>query len=772
MKSLIVPIAVIVTLVVLFVIVDKREFNRHNDVQTVQSENTMVYRKPAVSVSRTKLAETNSVTKTKPVETKFISEAEPVAETKPAEIKPAAETKPAEIKLAAETKPEGRSVPVAVPVVTQEEAEKLNEFALFLSTVKKTVVEGEVLERSDLPDPRNLDYPNCRFTAHFMGNTITSGEPCPQEIALVVEGFENYRVLPNNNINTGDKVLCTIIPFEQLPEDYQSTQQADDLNLYLLTNYYVISIEKIASYSDNSFMPKSGIFFSSGNDEYISIFQKQINPTIPQDIKKSQLEFIKKDIQRMTDYLTEYDEATIKKINESFYEAWAKERKKDPEGYNRVLNKWQYVWRNVDSSFWCLPDDKYLLIPSSGPNVLTQNTLDCFIALKDACEANGVLFILSLVPDSFVISSRVINKDFRNIPDLQTAMFVKQLSSSGIETIYASQAIIDNYNRYPFAFYYPEDDHPSDTVQEIISDILSERLKEYNICCQQDSNLYSINTVPSKRNYPPRCDIGDNVEGDARLIKRILFQGQPVPKTKNAPIIVVGNSFIETPVGADSAQSDAFPSFLSYKTLSPVDWYRIGGYGPFSDILYQILLRPEFFFAGKKVFIMHVGTNHIKYINQNNLMLNIAEIDAERIVFNNKRLRASFQPTDQVLNDEPLKRAELWGKLADASMSVFSIEKEGENSLFSQKITGINAFDDIDNEKPILCVIPSTCARDSSCDLIINGVRKKVPCSNYIEHSRFFNLVFNLPPGTNEITVSAEGEKGTLFTIKDIQIWQ
>ena len=252
MKQLIVPIAIIIALIAFFVIIDRKEFRRHDDVQTVQSESPISNRKPMVSVPETKPEiEMNPVVETKPAEVKPVVN-QSVAEIKTAETNPAAETKadkPAETTPAvAET--EDKHAPAAVPVVTPEEAEKLNEFASFLSGVKTTVVEGEIIERSELPDPEQSDYPNCRFTVHFSGNTIKSGEPCPKEFSLIVEGFKDYHILPNNSVKAGDKVLCSIIPFEELPEDYQSTQQSDDLNLYLLENYYLIDYSIIDDYSE------------------------------------------------------------------------------------------------------------------------------------------------------------------------------------------------------------------------------------------------------------------------------------------------------------------------------------------------------------------------------------------------------------------------------------------------------------------------------------------------------------------------------------------
>ena len=50
MKHLIAPIVVIVALIAFFVIIDRKEFSRLEDVQTVQRESPASNRKPTVSV--------------------------------------------------------------------------------------------------------------------------------------------------------------------------------------------------------------------------------------------------------------------------------------------------------------------------------------------------------------------------------------------------------------------------------------------------------------------------------------------------------------------------------------------------------------------------------------------------------------------------------------------------------------------------------------------------------------------------------------------------
>jgi len=140
MKHLIIPIAIIVALIAFLVIIDRKEFSRHDDVQTIQSESPTLRRKPMAFVPETKPvievqpaveakpAEMKSVTRNKPVvETKPIAEVNPVTDPRPlTEVKLKIDTKPVETKPVAETEPaaetKSETKPAAVPILSPGEA--------------------------------------------------------------------------------------------------------------------------------------------------------------------------------------------------------------------------------------------------------------------------------------------------------------------------------------------------------------------------------------------------------------------------------------------------------------------------------------------------------------------------------------------------------------------------------------------------------------------------------------------------------------------------
>lgn len=749
MKQIIASIIIIVALIVFFIIIDRKEFSRHDDVQTVQSDSSMA------NINGLCSSETTPVIKAKPVvETKPIAEAKSVAE--PADTKPVVKE--------GEARRNGQAAPV--PVVTAEEAQRLNEFAIFLSTVITTVVEGEILERSELPDPQKSDYPNCRFTAHLKGNTIKSGDACPREIVLIIDGFENFNILSTNTLKKGDKVICSIIPIEELPEEEQATQQADDLELFHLNSYYVANIKTIKKYSDtNALQPSSGILFSEDNEKYISIFERHINPPIPDTIKNAQRSSILEDLRKMKDLLVGFDEKYIDEVNEHFADVWKKEKRKDANGYNRIK---KCVWRNIDNSFWALPEDYILL---KDPLLMSQNMLKCFQSLKKACEENGVQLIVSIVPNFYDISARVINKEFRDIPDLQTATYVKQLSEIGIEAIYASDTIIQNYNRFPFAFFFPSNYHPGDTTQDVLSDIIAERLLRYELDSYFNPSLFSESQCvsiygPDAYLFPHNCDIGNNKTGKPFMFRKILYDGKVIPNSKDSSVLVIGNSFIQVPV----SPPDSFPVLLSYKMCSPIHWVRRDGFGPFCEFLTELLFNPDSFLKNKRALIMHVGTDHITTISNNESMIDVSLIDREQLLFNNKSKIYSFVLPSNTTEDI-ISSVQLWGPLSNQKKAVFCIDQSGEIN-FHFNLNNERIDNSINNSKPIYCVVSHTCPSKTFCQLNVNGISKMMFYSNLSKRIHFFNHIWELPAGTKEITITVKGKINSIFAIKDIQIWQ
>ena len=479
-----------------------------------------------------------------------------------------------------------------------------------------TVLEGTLKELSAIPDPSKSDYPDCRFTALLEGNAIIDGVRCPRKIQLVIDGFKSYKLLETAKLKPDDKIRCTVIPFEKLPDEKKTVQQADDLNLFELQSYYVLKVEKVPRFSANPTIP-----FSDGAG-YVSVFERRINPPLPDDAIKMQRLAIKDSLAQINKILGPYnDETVLKKIKTDFAEAWEAEKSKDRPGFNRIRGvvngvETNLVWRNIDNSFWALPEHYQLIVPEY--RILTKQNLDALLAFQEFLNANGCQLIIGVVPDFYAISARVINSRFRNVPDFSSAWLIRQMLNNNLEAVYVSDRLLKEYKRYQFAFFYPDNAHPSDTAQDVMTDIFAERLRRYGFPKTLEKNRFSTDAFPhvyshrggsvkeKKYMFPSNCDIGSNQVGSSFLCRRVLYDGKEVFADPQSPILILGNSFIQTPMN----YPDSFPSLLSSKMHMGIAYNRVAAYGPITSIITRFFNHPERFITGKRVVIIMMGIEH------------------------------------------------------------------------------------------------------------------------------------------------------------------
>lgn len=631
-----------------------------------------------------------------------------------------------------------------------------------------TIVEGEITERSELPAPENTDYPNCRYTAHFVGNAILSGMPCNRELSLSIDGFENQIVLGTNSIKAGDKVRCAIVPTDSIPDELASIQEADDLSLFALDSYLVTTMRKISSYTDVATANGNNaqIYFKSDVFDFKSVFGR-INAPVSEEQRTAQRKRVEKDLSE-ANRMIEYLEANQDDIEQRFQKAWSLERDRDINGRNRVGN---LVWRHLDNSFWGLSYN-YTLIPKQ-PHSLPKDKVEAIVALKDFLESNGIQLIVSLVPDRFEIASRVINSEFADTPVYQLALYVRQLSEAGVECPYNAKHIIDNYNLYPFGYLYPLDGHPGSTVQHCIAEVIAERLSDCHFPKDLDKSLFSHVQVATydddnngkiRHQYPANCDIGNNIPGECYTSDEIRYDGKRVVRNTSSEILVIGNSYAYTP-GSPSKQH-SFPAFLSEQILHPVDDYMVSSQGPMTVIIQRFFEKPESFLLNKKVLVMQMAASHLH--EDNIIWNNISEMDKRKLMLNGKQLITTLSVqgngdwTSSIAND--LVRS-VWGKFA--GKTDYMCRDEEPCVLFNQSI------DDLDPSKPFVCVVQTVRSPLYDSPLLkCNGIEKSIPASHDSSALFWQDLYFSLPAGTNKLKLELQGKANTLVGFNKILIYQ
>ena len=608
-----------------------------------------------------------------------------------------------------------------------------------------TVVEGTLKEVSELPSPQKSDYPDCRFTALLEGNSIIDGVPCPQKVQLVIDGFRNYKLLKTKKLKPGNKIRCGMLPFEKLPDKDKSVQQADDLNLFELQSFYALEIEKIHVFSEVSPTPFADAM------EYVSVFERKINPPLSAEMKKMQQEAIGQALRKINSRLAPYTDERIARLNADFAKAWETEKAKDPPGFNRIAlpGNRKYVWRNVDNSFWALPEN-HVFIPRDDP--IAKDKLESLLALQEFLNANGCQFMIGIIPDFYAIAARVMNKQFREVPDFGSARLARELLNNGLETVYASDRLLNNYNRYQFAFFYPDNYHPSDTAQDILTDLFSELLMRYRfrptLAKKRFSTDLFINAYKDKYCFPQNCDIGSNQAGTPVFCRRVLYDGETISSAPQSPLLVLGNSFIQTPM----KNPYSFPTLLAMKTHMDISWFGVASSGPFTTIMNSLFANPEKLLKGKKVVILVLGEAHFhKAIRPNN----IKTMDRDMRLLSGK----SLQKTITVRGNVPEIPAHFRHL---TNVRCFSVPESRALPITDMPLP--------QDHKDVVLVIPVCAAAPCPAEFKINDTAFKMPeCGGQYLWNR---VIVPVPKAGERLKIELVGAPGATVAMGDIQVFQ
>ncbi len=348
MKSLIIPLIIISSLILFFAIIDRKEFNRNDDIQTVQGDNNVSKRKSAsISTAGTSLSrKANS---------------------------------------AVEAKPKNNIFPVAIPVVTPEEAEKINAEALEYakkermepfykfyqnSLVETICFEGTVRATSTVPDPEKNDYDDCLYALFVEINSLLSELPpdtkIASEVIVNVPIMKGKIILQDNKLLPGDKIWCRCADYDGMPQDIQEIQVSDDIQSYEHQQYFPFEIRKIAAFQ------KGG----KRNFAKREITVLPIQP-LPEDEKAVALrkERIQKEISRI--------ENEIKKHGGSF-ETWKEEYKSIADKYKQLSSEGYNGW--IHDSFYmaggeetAYSTNKYITSIKPYKEYLEKNNIDLII---------------------------------------------------------------------------------------------------------------------------------------------------------------------------------------------------------------------------------------------------------------------------------------------------------------------------------------------------------------------------------------------------------
>ena len=596
MKSIIANtlIATIVAIIVLFVIVDRKVFCHYDDVQTVQSESSATNRLPSVSVPEVEL-----VTKTTPVEIKLIAETRPITASMPANGSGEIEDR-----THAETKPmsETRPTPAAVPIVTQEEAQKMNESAIAYALAEKekrepffkfyqdskldsVCFQGTIRATSIAPDPEKNDYDNCLYALFLEIDSLLSNvspdTKIANEVIVNVPILKDKKILKDNLFFPGDRVYCLCADYDAMPQSIQEIQVSDDIQSYEHQQYYALRINQITS------------FISGGNSNFakreISILPIQ-SLAIDETAEKKRSARIQSEIEKIEKELVQHGGS---------FAAWKEE-------YKPVGEKYKHL---ADESYSCWINDAFF---AAGGNVdgneSTYNTKDyieSILPYKNYLKKKNIDLIVLRIPTRGDFAARVLaSEDFQENPAWVEHYY--ECLKNDIEIVDPMPEMWKHRFDLPLFYYFTSQDeyHPFEGTYWYASVALGDILKRYQY--KKDNLQFEMQRVKTQLNDSRFVYPSGNPKYTSNLeYNQVLLDGEVLENLKSnsgSPFVFLSNSYF----GKYLINDLALPIYSACQLQTIPDWYYQQNIG--TAMLYNLISSPELL-SNRRAVIM-IGCSH------------------------------------------------------------------------------------------------------------------------------------------------------------------
>lgn len=595
MKSVITVICLLIPLVIIFVIIDRKDFYSGDDVAIQQETITggksttattlkLVEMKHAETKpeAETNSAETKSVEETKPVETKPVTESKPVAETKSAEVKSIAvktiaETKPAKMKPVSG----GNLAPFAIPLATKEEAEKLNEEAAKYIKRKndKTILEGAIKEISLCPDPADIDYPDCNLSANVQINDINQTRVC-----LIIPCIRNSKKILPDNMQKDALIAFAIKEEESITEKEKSIQMVDDNLDFDLEYLYADHVEPISEYSKKSIYVKRNI-------EEIKYDTTLVLTDKDKEVRK---EYIDREIERLNKIICDYSLSDAKTFSESFSEYSKDISTKHP--YVEIICDDGAI-KIMPIDFGDFSGKEYLNRTFSRNTDLLVHNAQVIFSIDKYLREMGITLLVVTVPHPYesFINSLHLSKDLSTY-NINRILFMKELLSLGVEVLDVEPMIEENLmSNFHFFLSLKGDVHPSEIGAYYISRYICNHLERYDYMQKLIKNDYSIEIKRTKEKVEYFGQSFEDVDSVS-----IFYNQSPI--NRQSPFLIVGDSF---------SYSSHIQNYISYFLKTRINAISRSGSFPITGQMLQS--RKNEISKNTKVCILINTTCHLPF---------------------------------------------------------------------------------------------------------------------------------------------------------------
>ena len=97
---------------------------------------------------------------------------------------------------------------------------------------------GEVIKRSELPEPSIAAYPDCLTFLKFKVVKVIKGHFNSKEALVAMWGFKNYKLSEPGKFTIGDKIKLKLIPYKSVENELSGIMRVDDTQDYDLELYW------------------------------------------------------------------------------------------------------------------------------------------------------------------------------------------------------------------------------------------------------------------------------------------------------------------------------------------------------------------------------------------------------------------------------------------------------------------------------------------------------------------------------------------------------
>lgn len=407
----------------------------------------------------------------------------------------------------------------------------LSESFIFGAEVSQTVIEGTIVQASNLPNPKTNPYSDCYYTVIVESSHIVAGKSMPQRFILVLPGFLSREYAPEAKFKKEDKIRATVVPFSSMPYEVKQIQQADDIEDVELEFYFPEKIENIKQIS-----PATTAIQFTEKKLVTQSNTSSATDTNAQVIRSLQ---IQNDLTRINELLKNHSEDWSK-----WYKSLERFRSSYTVSYESKAGRWIgdsfFSAGYFENGHGCSPD-----------------FVDSVIRFKKYLSAHNVDLILVRVPKK----GEIVDDLFSTVPDDGVTnpyllKMYKELLEADVEIIADITSSAKKQRlKFPLMYWYQDfnEDHPAEGISWVIAEELAKRVNRYEQVKAFPKRRFTLDEASASAGWlGHKWPAGNPKFSPSEFVRFKAVMGEDGKPLKlkqgtTSPVVILGSSFIATP---------------------------------------------------------------------------------------------------------------------------------------------------------------------------------------------------------------------------------